>query len=76
MYVCACAYIWVYIKHYAGIVWSGKGNVNGLGVDCQDQQRKEFLVTPNRLVEFENTSEKQDLIVFTVFPLLVKPTGT
>ena len=59
---------------HVGIVWSGSGSVNGLKIDCNNEQHREFLVTPNSAMELKNDSEFTDLIVFTVFPM--KPVKT
>jgi len=53
-----------------GIVWSGCGVVNGSMVDCQNKMSREFLVTPHHELELQNSSDSNDLIVFTVFPLI------
>lgn len=39
---------------YAGIVWSGKGSINGNSLDSSDNSQKEFLVTPNTIVSLED----------------------
>ena len=54
---------------FAGIVWSGCGCVNGLKINCHDNRQREFLVTPNTVLEIANSSDSDELIVFTVFPL-------
>ena len=56
-------------RPYAGIIWSGAGKINKMQFDMEDKERREFLVTPHSVVEFINTSEHLDLMVFTVFPL-------
>jgi len=55
---------------YAGIVWSGKGSINGNVVDWSSEIGREFLVVPDTLVFLECTSEVP-LYIFTVFPLKV-----
>lgn len=55
---------------YAGIVWSGKGSINGNALDASDNTQKEFLVVPNTLVFLESTGPVS-LYIFTVFPLKV-----
>lgn len=42
---------------YAGIVWSGKGSVNGNPLDASAVNQKEFLVVPNTLVFLESNGE-------------------
>ena len=54
----------------SGIVWSGEGSINGLKLDCKEKLSKEFLVCPNSPVEYVNTSQDQDLMVFVVFPIV------
>ena len=72
-YLFVCIESWFFIAYtsliFAGIVWSGKGKLNGLDVNCREKLHREFLVTPHHLLELENTSDTHDLIVFTVFPL-------
>ena len=50
-------------------MWSGEGSANGLKLDCQEKLSKEFLVCPHSRVEYENTSQDKDLLIFTVFPI-------
>ena len=56
--------------NYAGIVWSGRGSINGQQLDSESQDYREFLVTPGHSMELCNSSSPTtDLIVFSVFPL-------
>ncbi len=55
-------------RPYAGIIWSGEGTINKMEFDMRDEDKREFLVTPNSVVTFENTSNDLNLLVFTVFP--------
>lgn len=56
-------------RPYAGIIWSGDGQVNDLSFNMDDNNKREFLVTPNSSVQFTNTSNELDLMIFTVFPM-------
>ena len=56
-----------------GIVWSGRGSINGLELNCMEKHSKEFLVAPGHSVEIESdVTAETDLIVFSVFPLAHK----
>ena len=60
------------VQPFAGFVWSGEGSVNGLPLQCSDNNKREFLVTPNHPASFINTSWKHDLMIFTIFPMDLK----
>jgi D-glycero-beta-D-manno-heptose 1-phosphate adenylyltransferase len=55
-------------RPFAGIVWSGRGTLNGNPIDVNDNERKELLVTPNTEVVIENTGTTP-LLIYTVFPI-------
>lgn len=55
-------------RPFAGIVWSGKGMINGNFLNVGHELQKEFLVTPNREVRIKNTGEDV-LRIYTVFPI-------
>jgi len=55
---------------FAGIVWSGKGTINGNPLDVASDTAKEFLVVPNTQVEVANSGDV-NIYIFTVFPLRV-----
>jgi len=55
-------------RPFAGIVWSGSGLLNGMDINCNNNKRREFLVTPNSEVQFENNGSLQ-LIIFVIFPM-------
>ena len=55
-------------RPFAGVVWSGKGKINGNNLNCSFLEEKEFLVTPNTKVEIKNTSDTP-LLIYTVFPI-------
>ncbi|GEM_PF-297952 len=55
-------------RPFAGIVWSGKGTINGNILNVDNEESKEFLVTPNTKVEIKNKSNTP-LIIYTVFPI-------
>ena len=55
-------------RPFAGIVWSGSGLLNGMEINCENNERREFLVTPNSQAQFGNTSSLQ-LIIFVIFPM-------
>lgn len=55
-------------RPFAGIVWSGSGLLNGMEINCTNNERKEFLVTPNSEAQFENSGSFQ-LIIFIIFPM-------
>lgn len=59
-------------RPYAGIAWSGVGTINGQRLDCTAELMKEFLVVPNHSLEICNTNASNDLIILTVFPLVLK----
>jgi len=56
-------------RPFAGIVWSGQGTLNGNIISVANNNRKEFLVTPNTTVTIKNTGETP-LLIYTVFPIL------
>lgn len=56
-------------KPYAGMVWSGTGELNDQDVDCENKLRKEFLVTPNTLLFVNNMKSNHPLLIYTVFPI-------
>ncbi len=56
-------------KPYAGMVWSGTGELNDQEVDCENKLRKEFLVTPNTLLFVNNMKSNHPLLIYTVFPI-------
>lgn len=60
------------VRPFAGFVWSGEGDVNCLPLQCSDNNKREFLVTPHHPASFTNTSSKHDLMIFTVFPMDLK----
>lgn len=49
-------------------MWSGCGLLNGMEINCSNNERREFLITPNSDVHFENTGILQ-LIIFVIFPM-------
>jgi hypothetical protein len=56
----------------AGIVWSGKGSVNGNEVDVNKPLQKEFLVVPaTTQLEIASTGDTR-LILFLMFPFAIK----
>lgn len=55
-------------RPFAGIVWSGKGLLNGNQIDANNKERKEFLVVPNTTITITNTGETP-LMIYTVFPI-------
>lgn len=55
-------------RPFAGIVWSGSGLLNGIEIKCNNNERREFLVTPNSEAQFENNGLFQ-LIIFVIFPM-------
>ena len=55
-------------RPFAGIVWSGSGLLNGMEINCNINERREFLITPNSDAHFENTGTLQ-LIIFVIFPM-------
>ena len=56
------------VRPFAGIVWSGSGLLNGMEINCDNNERREFLVTPNNEAQFENNGSLQ-LIIFVIFPM-------
>ena len=56
------------LRPFAGIVWSGKGLLNGNLIDVDNSERKEFLVIPNTVVIIKNNGD-QPLLIYTVFPM-------
>jgi hypothetical protein len=54
---------------YAGIVWSGKGSVNGAVLDVATLDQREFLVVPGHAAAFENTGDTT-LLVYTAWPIV------
>ena len=56
------------MRPFAGIVWSGSGLLNGMEINHNSNERREFLVTPNSKVEFKNNGSLQ-LIIFVIFPM-------
>ena len=50
-----------------GIVWSGRGRVNGNPVDVNEENRNEFLIKSGTDIIVENDSD-EELIVFLFFP--------
>jgi hypothetical protein len=54
---------------YAGIVWSGKGSVNGAVLDVATLDQREFLVVPGHAAAFENTGGTT-LLVYTAWPIV------
>ena len=56
-------------KPYAGIVWSGKGTLNGAPLDVDVSDCKEFLVVPGTPAEFCNTGDAI-LLVYTAWPIV------
>lgn len=42
---------------FAGIVWSGKGTINGNPLDAASDVAKEFLVVPNTQIDISNTGD-------------------
>ena len=55
---------------FVGIVWSGKGSINGNALDGSNNSQKEFLVVPNTLVFLESTGPVSLCILsfsFTLF---------
>jgi hypothetical protein len=70
--VCACDCRYVRPptdKPYAGIVWSGKGTLNGSRLDVDVRDCKEFLVVPDTPAEFCNTGDTT-LLVYTAWPIV------
>lgn len=55
-------------RPFAGIVWSGSGLLNGMDINCNNNEKREFLVTPNSEIQFENHGSLQ-LIIFVIFPM-------
>ena len=55
-------------RPFAGIVWSGSGLLNGIEIKCNNNERREFLVTPNSETQFKNNGSFQ-LIIFVIFPM-------
>lgn len=55
-------------RPFAGIVWSGKGMLNGNEINVMNNARKEFLVTPKTEVIIKNTGTIP-LLIYTVFPI-------
>ncbi len=53
---------------YSGIVWSGKGTINGNQVNVDIKEQKEFLVMPGNSVDIKNTGN-EPLLIYTVFPI-------
>jgi len=53
---------------FAGIVWSGKGKINGNELDVSNPIKNEILVTPNTEVTIENNGNN-DLLIYCVFPI-------
>ena len=60
------------VHPFAGFVWSGDGRLNGLPLECLDDNKREFLVAPNHPASFVNTSQNHDLMIFTIFPMDLK----
>ena len=55
-------------RPFAGIVWSGEGEINNNKLNGINKEQKEFLVTPSTQVEIKNKGATP-LLVYTVFPL-------
>ncbi len=55
-------------RPFAGIVWSGKGILNGNEINVMNNAKKEFLVTPKTGVMIKNTGTIP-LLIYTVFPI-------
>ena len=55
-------------RPFAGIVWSGSGLLNDMEINHDNNERREFLVTPNSKAEFKNNGSLQ-LIIFVIFPM-------
>jgi len=56
------------LRPFAGIVWSGRGLLNGNSIDVDNKERKEFLVVPDITITIKNTGETP-LLIYTVFPM-------
>jgi len=54
---------------YAGIVWSGKGSLNGQPLDVAELSAREFLVTPGHAAAFENTGA-DPLLIYSAWPIV------
>jgi hypothetical protein len=52
---------------WGGIVWSGKGDLNGNPLDAENDLQSEFLVLPGVTATFKAITSS--LYVYTVFPL-------
>lgn len=53
---------------WGGLVWSGKGELNGNLLDALDALRSEFLILPGNIATFQATQDST-LYLYTVFPL-------
>ena len=58
-------------RPFAGIVWSGRGAINSHEASCTCPDMREFLATPRRDVQFVNTDTANNLIIFTVYPMIM-----
>lgn len=56
-------------KPYAGIVWSGAGELNGMPLDTSVKSAREFLVAPNHAITLVNTGS-EPLLVYTAWPIV------
>ena len=51
-------------KPCAMVVWLGKGSINGIGVNSENQDARELLVVPNTELVISNTHKEEKLLLF------------
>eukprot|EP00036_Acanthoecidae_sp_10tr_P013983 CAMPEP_0206287296 /NCGR_PEP_ID=MMETSP0106_2-20121207/1035_1 /ASSEMBLY_ACC=CAM_ASM_000206 /TAXON_ID=81532 /ORGANISM="Acanthoeca-like sp., Strain 10tr" /LENGTH=408 /DNA_ID=CAMNT_0053717829 /DNA_START=88 /DNA_END=1312 /DNA_ORIENTATION=+ len=54
---------------FAGIVWSGRGTLNGSDLNVEILEEREFLVVPGHAATFENSGDTV-LLVYTAWPIV------
>ena len=55
-------------RPFAGIVWSGAGTLNGLELNAEKSDSREFLVTPGHSAAFSVSKGGSMLLIYCVFP--------
>lgn len=58
-------------KPFAGMVWSGRGLINGNALNVDNKKAKEFLVVPGTEATIYNDGS-HSLLIYTVFPFKTK----
>ena len=57
---------------FAGIIWSGRGAIINLHeASCTHPDVWEFLVMPRHDVQFANTDAASNMIIFTVYAMIM-----